>query len=155
MIAALVAALAVAAVAAGLLVATRMRRLHRLHQRVDAARAGLDLALHRRALLADRAGIGTVRTHGREAAANALGVALAALDRAGLDPGLRADLDEAEVLLVLARHVHNEAVRDTLALRSRLLVRLLRLAGTAPMPQYFETVDPPGVTRAAAAGPAA
>ena len=68
---------------------------------------------------------------------------------------MRADLAEAEDLLVLARHVHNEAVRDTLALRSRRLVRLLRLAGTAPMPQYFETVDPPGVTRAAAAGPAA
>jgi len=35
-----------------------------------------------------------------------------------------------------------EILRDTLGLRSRRLVRWLRLAGTAPMPAYFEIADP-------------
>ena len=42
---------------------------------------------------------------------------------------------------MLARRVHNDAVRDTLALRSRRLVRWFRLAGTAPAPEYFEITD--------------
>ena len=77
-----------------------------------------------------------------EAAANALGRALARLDRAALPEDVRAALTDAEQLLVLARRVHNDAVRDTLGLRSRRLVRWLRLAGTAPMPAYFEIADP-------------
>jgi hypothetical protein len=77
-----------------------------------------------------------------EAAANALGRALAGLDRAALPADVRAALADAEQLLVLARRVHNDAVRDTLGLRSRRLVRWLRLAGTAPMPAYFEIADP-------------
>ena len=81
----------------------------------------------------------------REPAENALGRALAAVDRSGLPDGLSEALVEAEVRLALARRVHNDAVRDTLALRSRRLVRLLHLAGAAPMPAYFEIADPPGV----------
>jgi len=77
-----------------------------------------------------------------EAAANALGRALARLDRATLPADVQAALTDAEQLLVLARRVHNDAVRDTLGLRSRRLVRWLRLAGTAPMPAYFEIADP-------------
>jgi len=77
-----------------------------------------------------------------EAAANALGRALARLDRTTLPADVRAALTDAEQLLVLARRVHNDAVRDTLGLRSRRLVRWLRLAGTAPMPAYFEIADP-------------
>ena len=77
-----------------------------------------------------------------EAAANALGRALARLDRAVLPADVRAALVDAEQLLVLARRVHNDAVRDTLGLRSHRLVRWLRLAGTAPMPAYFEIADP-------------
>ena len=77
-----------------------------------------------------------------EAAANALGRALARLDRAALPADVRAALVDAEQLLVLARRVHNDAVRDTLGLRSHRLVRWLRLAGTAPMPAYFEIADP-------------
>ncbi len=37
--------------------------------------------------------------------------------------------------------MHNDAVRDTLVLRSRRLVRWFRLAGTAPLPAYFEIAD--------------
>lgn len=79
---------------------------------------------------------------GREAAENALGRALAAVDRTALPAGLAAELADAETLVVLARRVHNDAVRDTLDLRSRRLVRWLRLAGTAPRPAYFEIADP-------------
>lgn len=133
---------------------SRVRRLHRLHIRVDAARAGLDAALARRAAAASSAGVtvprGPVVTDGAaprstvdpEAAANALGRILAGLDRAALPGDVRATLADAEQLLVLARRVHNDAVRDTLGLRSRRLVRWLRLAGTAPMPTYFEIADP-------------
>ena len=37
---------------------------------------------------------------------------------------------------MIARRVYNDAVRDTLALRSHRMVRWLRLAGTAPLPRY-------------------
>ncbi len=46
--------------------------------------------------------------------------------------------------------VHNDAVRDTLALRSRRLVRWLRLAGRTPIPAYFEIADPEPGARASA-----
>jgi hypothetical protein len=78
-----------------------------------------------------------------EAVANALSRALTRLDRGALPNDIRDGLADAEQLLVLARRVHNDAVRDTLGLRSRRLVRWLRLAGTAPMPTYFEIADPP------------
>jgi hypothetical protein len=77
-----------------------------------------------------------------ELAENTLTRRLAAVDRATLDPRLRGDLAEAEQLVVLARRVHNDAVRDTLGLRSRRLVRWLRLAGTAHAPASFEIADP-------------
>ena len=168
------AAVTVAGVVVGLLAVAwmavlchaRVRRLHRLHIRVDAARAGLEAALARRAAAAAAAGVvvpvapaswrpsprpqepSDTSTLGQrvavdpEAAANALGRALARLDRAALPADVRAALVDAEQLLVLARRVHNDAVRDTLGLRSRRLVRWLRLAGTAPMPAYFEIADP-------------
>jgi len=147
------------------LCSSHVRRLHRLHIRVDAARAGLDIALARRAAVAAQAGIGATTQavwcsrlrpdagadtttpapspRDPEADANALGRALARIDRAALPPDVRAALADAEQLLVLARRVYNDAVRDTLGLRSHRLVRWLRLAGTAPMPAYFEIADPP------------
>ena len=41
----------------------------------------------------------------------------------------------------LARRFHNDAVRDTLALRERPAVRVLRLGGTAALPTYFEIAE--------------
>ncbi|TQM04170.1 NUDIX hydrolase [Pseudonocardia kunmingensis] len=151
------------------LVATRIRRLDRLHVRTDAARDGLEAALERRAAAAvavaavlrrDRADAVTravaatrqARATGtdREAAENLLGRALAALDRSRLPDAVLEELVDAEQLVVLARRVHNDAVRDTRGLRSRRLVRWLHLAGTAPMPEYFEIADAEaGVTTAA------
>lgn len=127
-----------------MLCVTRAHRLDRLHVRMDAARAGLDLALQQRRSVAGRAGMPAAPSgcDDREARENALGRRLAALGRSRLPAGVRAELVEAEQLLALARRVHNDAVRDTLALRSGRLVRWLRLAGTAPMPTYFEIADP-------------
>ena len=38
----------------------------------------------------------------------------------------------------LAAHIYNDAVRETLRIRSNPLVRGLRLAGTAPLPIYVD-----------------
>ena len=43
--------------------------------------------------------------------------------------------------MLLARRFHNDAVRDTLALRERPAVRWLRLGGTAALPSYFEIAE--------------
>lgn len=157
-------------VAIASLVAGRVRRLHRLHVRTDAARAALSSALDRRAAQAlvvagvleavpgarDRAqGLrvavaGTRATRSgegdREAAENVLGRALACAPRSALPGPVFEELVDAEQLLILARRVHNDAVRDTRELRSRRLVRWLHLAGTAPMPEYFEIADAPAAT---------
>ena len=123
-------------------------RLDRLHVRTDAAWAALDDALNRRALAvsAELSGLAELALRaapgGREDAENELGRALLVLDRATLDPARMAQLAETEQRVVIARRVYNDAVRDTLALRSHRLVRWLRLAGTAPLPRYFEIAEP-------------
>lgn len=144
----------------------RVVRLHRLHVRTDAARDALGSALRRRADAASTvarlldlrvlaAAVTAARLApstgpDREAAENALGRRLAAVHRAALPAALRAELAEAEQAVGLARRVYNDAVRDTLGLRSRRLVRWLHLAGTAPLPAYFEIAEADaGVTTAA------
>ncbi|GAA1173053.1 NUDIX hydrolase [Pseudonocardia alaniniphila] len=170
----LVVAVGLVLVWATVLCFARVRRLDRLHVRTDAARAGLEAALDRRAAAAlsaaevaegdgaDGLRAAVAAAHSaracagdREAAENVLGRALGTLDRSVLPPALLAELIDAEQLLILARRVHNDAVRDTLGLRSRRLVRWLHLAGTAPLPAYFEIADPEtGVTTTAPpAGP--
>jgi len=147
------------ALAAGLvvllaLVARTMRlvsRLDRLHIRTDAAWAALDAALARRALLArlaspklqaaTEAAEQTPKAD-REAAENEVSRLLGELDRAALPAEIATELADAEHRLVLARRVHNDAVRDTIALRRKRSVRWLRLAGTAPLPSYFEIAEP-------------
>jgi hypothetical protein len=44
--------------------------------------------------------------------------------------------------VALARQVHNDVVRDALAVRRRNLVRLFRLARKHPVPAYFDVDDP-------------
>ena len=133
-------------------------RLDRLHVRTDAAWAALDAALHRRALavsvleggemdgrVALRGAAHEVlhaRQSAREELENELGRVLSALDRCRLEPAGASRLVDAEQRVVIARRVYNDAVRDTLALRSHRLVRWLRLAGTAPLPHYFEIAEP-------------
>ena len=70
-----------------------------------------------------------------------MSAALALVDPAAGPAGLIAELADAEARVVLARRFHNDAVRDTLALRERRLVRWFRLAGTAALPTYFEIAE--------------
>ncbi|HWC82328.1 MAG TPA: NUDIX domain-containing protein [Pseudonocardiaceae bacterium] len=136
-------------------------RLDRLHVRTDAAWAGLDASLARRAVVsravaaagclapepAEAVRAAATRAEAvervdRETAESDLTRLLALLDRTALPPQLAEELADAEQRVVLARRVHNDAVRDTRALRRRRVVRWLKLAGTAPQPDYFEIAEP-------------
>jgi 8-oxo-dGTP pyrophosphatase MutT (NUDIX family) len=132
-------------------------RLDRLHIRGDAAWAALDAALARRAVVARAVAVtgaapGSLRDVAdraehtprgdREAAENELSRELAAVERARLPSALAAELADAEQRVVIARRVHNDAIRDTLTQRRRRMVRWLKLAGKAPRPEYFEIAEP-------------
>ena len=52
--------------------------------------------------------------------------------------GSNSQLVEAETRVQLAHRFYNEAVSDTRSLRLRPTVRVLRLGGTAPLPEFFE-----------------
>ncbi len=151
----------VVALVVGLWLAATANRLDRLHVRTDAAWAALDAALARRAVVAravaaairmEEVGADRLRAEAeraertvrdeREEAENRLSLQLAAVDRAKLPLALAAELLDAEHRVVIARRVHNDAVRDTLTQRRRRLVRWLKLAGTAAQPEYFEIVEP-------------
>jgi 8-oxo-dGTP pyrophosphatase MutT (NUDIX family) len=140
-------------------------RLDRLHVRYDLSWQALDGALARRAVVAravaanvfggaSQADAAAARhlaaladaaerapRQAREACENQLSAALATIDPASLPAGLIAELADAEARVLLARRFHNDAVRDTLALRERSLVRVLRLGGTAALPSYFEIAE--------------
>ena len=137
-------------------------RLDRLHVRYDLSWQALDAALARRAVVARAVAANAfggpadaearqlvARTdaaeaaprRAREACENELSAALALVDPAAGPAGLIAELADAEARVVLARRFHNDAVRDTLALRERRLVRWFRLAGTAALPTYFEIAE--------------
>jgi 8-oxo-dGTP pyrophosphatase MutT (NUDIX family) len=135
-------------------------RLDRLHVRYDLSWQALDGALARRAVVARAvasdafggapegkrlAALADAAERsprlGRETAENELSAALAVVDPAALPSALVAELADAEARVLLARRFHNDAVRDTLALRERPLVRLLRLGGTAALPTYFEIAE--------------
>ncbi len=137
-------------------------RLDRLHVRYDLSWQALDGALARRAVVARAVAIDAYGSSpeggrlaaladaaecaprsARESCENELSAALAMVDPASLPAGLIAELADAEARVVLARRFHNDAVRDTLALRERFLVRTLRLGGTAALPSYFEIVERP------------
>jgi 8-oxo-dGTP pyrophosphatase MutT (NUDIX family) len=130
-------------------------RLDRLHVRYDLSWQALDSALARRAVVARAVAASSggeqlaaladaaerAPRPAREACENALSAALATVDPASVPAGLIAELADAEARVLLARRFHNDAVRDTLALRERSLVRLLRLGGTAALPSYFEIAE--------------
>lgn len=142
-----------------------LTRLDRLHARVDAARAALDAQLVRRAAAlqhvaeAPETGIRTAeRTayaelaqaalttpgpEGREAAENAVGRAVREVAGGSMAIGDEADaeLREAAARVQVSRRFYNDAVRDTRTLRARRMPRLLRLAGTADLPQFFDIDD--------------
>jgi 8-oxo-dGTP pyrophosphatase MutT (NUDIX family) len=127
-------------------------RLDRLHVRTDAAWAALDASLARRAVVVRALldpGLSAAASRAesasradREQAENELSGLLGALDRSKVAPALAFELADAEERVMLARRVHNDAVRDTLLQRRRRVVRWLRLSGTAPQPSYFEIAEP-------------
>lgn len=131
-------------------------RLDRLHVRYDLSWQALDAALARRAVVAraiaaDTGASGLARLAdtaerasrpAREASENELSTALSRVDLDAVRPALAAELTEAESRVLLARRFHNDAVRDTLALRERRPVRWLRLGGHASLPTYFEIAEP-------------
>lgn len=135
-------------------------RLDRLHVRYDLSWQALDAALARRAVVAraiaaDAYGEGPAARRltamadaaeraprpEREGCENELSTELTLVDPAAVPPGLVAELTEAESRVLLARRFHNDAVRDTLALRERRPVRWLRLGGRAALPTYFEIAE--------------
>ena len=151
-------------------VSWRASRLDRLHNRVEAARTALDLALVRRSsaaaelassgvldpatslLLADA--VRRTRQAGpgeRDLAESDLTGAL----RATLGvPGLRAELatdegaeamvaevDAAAHQVFLARKFYNDVAGRTLDARRRPLARVLHLSGSAKPPQFFDIDD--------------
>jgi hypothetical protein len=160
----------VAAAAAALLVAAYTTwvggRVDRCHARAAAGRAALDAHLVRRSAAAIAAAEALADARLRAAALAAL-EAGAAVPEAGADERETAENDLTRTLrgrlnggvdaaaasaiadvvaasrrVALARQVHNDLVRDALALRRRRLVRLFRLARRHPTPAYFEIDDP-------------
>jgi hypothetical protein len=180
----------------GVYVSWRAGRLDRLHARLEARRAALDVALVRRSsvalelassglldpatslLLASAAhdarsaqnsqgwggghgGEGGQRAEagqGREDGKNGQELPESDLTRALRavfgQPGFRSSLDGTEGAdellselegaahqVFLARKFYNDAVAATRAARRTPLVRLLRLAGGAPLPEFFEIED--------------
>jgi hypothetical protein len=163
-----IAWLVVAVVVAVLLsmwVTFTLTRLDRLHARVDAARAALDAELVRRAAAlqhlveAPDTGVPPARRAGPDAAARAAlassslaerqavenAVGREVLELAGPDssaaPEAVAELREAAARVQVARRFYNDAVRDTRTLRAGRMPRLLRLAGHAALPQFFDIDD--------------
>jgi hypothetical protein len=155
----------VAAVLLSMWVTFTLTRLDRLHARVDAARAALDAQLVRRAAALQhvaeapetgidaagraryaeiaQAALTTTGPEGREAVENAVGRAVR--DVAGgsvaIEQEPAAELREAAARVQVSRRFYNDAVRDTRTLRARRMPRLLRLAGRAELPQFFDIDD--------------
>ena len=140
----------------------RANRLDRLNVRYDLSWQALDSALARRAVVARAVAIDAyggapegrrlaaladaaerAPRQARETAENELSAALAMVDPASLPAALIAELADAEARVLLARRFHNDAVRDTLVLAERRMVRAFRLGGTAPLPTYFEIAERP------------
>jgi hypothetical protein len=153
----------------GVYVSWRAGRIDRLHGRVDMARAALDAALLRRSAVAfELASSGVLdpatslllagAVHGvrggdrpRDLAESDLTKALrAAFGQPDFRPSLSgkdgadellAEVEAAAHQVFLARKFYNDAVSATKVARRRPLSRVLRLAGKAAIPVYFEMDD--------------
>lgn len=122
------------------------QRLNRLHIRTDSALLSLQGALDRRAAVvaeiipgaraaaqrAESLGLTPDNFVPREAAERDINKTIARI------PGPPPGIVDANTRVSLAVRFYNEAVADTRALRLRPIVRLLRLGGTASLPEFFE-----------------
>jgi len=151
-------------------VAWRAGRLDRLHNRVEAARTALDLAMVRRSsvayelassgLLDPATSLLLADAVSRAKEADAVDRDLAesdltrALRAAFSQPGFRAELDgkdgapellgEVEAAshqVFIARKFYNDVAARTIDARRRPLARVFRLSGNAPQPEFFEMDD--------------
>ncbi len=157
----------------GVYVSWRAGRLDRMHTRLEAARAALDVTLVRRSsVVLELAASGfldpatsVLLADAAHEARGGQGPDLAdqelnqsnlsrALRAAFAQPGFQASLDDvdgaADLLaeleaaahqVLVARKFYNTAVATTRDARRKPLVRLLRLAGHAPLPEFFEMDD--------------
>ena len=127
------------------------QRLHRLHIRTDAALVRLQAALELRSAVA--ATLAPELDHVAVAAEAQLLECGHFAERAEAERALHAalaqrfperppQLVEADARVKLAFRFYNEAVADTRALRLRPAVRILRLGGTAGLPEFFELSEP-------------
>jgi hypothetical protein len=157
-----------AALLVGVYVSWRAGRIDRLHARTGLARAALDVALLRRSSVAlelASSGLldpatslllagavhdvrdGPERDLAESDLTRALRAAFSQPDfRASLSgkdgaDELLAEVEAASHQVFLARKFYNDAVSATRDARHRPLARLLRLAGNAEMPEYFEMDD--------------
>jgi hypothetical protein len=151
-------------------VSWRAGRLDRLHNRVEAARTALDLALVRRSSVAyELASAGLLDPATSlllaDAVRRAKEAGLAERDLAESDltrslraafgqPGFRsslvgmdgaaemvAEVEAAAGQVFIARKFYNDVAARTLDARRRPLARVFRLAGNAPRPEFFEMDD--------------
>ncbi|HEV2371622.1 MAG TPA: hypothetical protein VGS19_05565 [Streptosporangiaceae bacterium] len=157
------------ALLSGVYVSWRAGRLDRLHARVDGSRAALEAALVRRSSVAlefaacgvldpatslllagaahDARAAGKLDEHAESDLTRALRAALdqpgfrAALAEQGRGEDLLAELEASAHQVFLARKFYNDAVAATRTARRKWLARLARLAGSAPMPEFFEIDD--------------
>lgn len=140
------------------------QRLNTLHIRTDAALAQLQAVLDRRAAVIGvliptiaatatkaegvplRHGLFDERSQRERELNQAVHNFLEADSELGADSGSEKEcsisanpqLVDAETRVQLAHRFYNEAVSDTRGLRLRPAVRVLRLGGTAPLPEFFE-----------------
>ena len=154
----------------GFYISWRASRLDRLHNRLEAARTALDLAMVRRssaayelassglldpaASLLLAAAVRRAKDAGqaeRDLAESDLTQALRAvfdqpgfrkeLEDADAGPELISEVEAAAQQVFIARKFYNDLAARTMYARRRPLARLLRLAGNAEPPEYFEMDD--------------
>lgn len=123
------------------------QRLNRLHIRLDRSRDALQAALDRRcavvavlfpelaALAAQTEQIPLTATDLRRRLSQETQLTEALRERVGQNPW-PPQLQDAHTRVELALRFYDDAVADTRALRLRPAVRVLRLGGTATLPQF-------------------
>ena len=138
-------------------------RLDRLHHRVETSWATLDSLLQRRAAIALEVARSSItdpatsllltasayqargadiedRSSAERGLSGALGMMLAERESivAKSDQALLHELDQLTDKIKVAISIHVESVTRTQLIRSKLVFRLFRLAGTAPLPVTYE-----------------